>query len=55
MVAYKPFERPSIEQILKSEWMKEINEKNEEEIKEEENKEFNPQSPIPIKLYFKKY
>ena len=32
MVAYKPVERPSIEQILKSEWMKEINEKNEEEI-----------------------
>jgi serine/threonine protein kinase len=34
MVAYRVSERPSIKEILEDEWMKEINEKNEKEIKE---------------------
>ena len=32
MVAYNPFKRPTIEEILKDEWMEEINKKNEKEI-----------------------
>jgi serine/threonine protein kinase len=37
MVAYRVSERPSIKEILEDEWMKEINEKNEKEIKELES------------------
>ena len=34
MVSYKPVERPNLEQILNDEWMQEIENKNEKEIKD---------------------
>ena len=34
MVSYKPVERPTLEQILNDEWMQEIKNKNEKEIKD---------------------
>ena len=37
MVAYNPSERPTIEEILESDWMKELNEMNEEQLEELEN------------------
>ena len=37
MVAYKPYERPNIEEILSHEWMKEINDLNKEQYEELEN------------------
>ena len=37
IVAYEPRERPTIQQILEDEWMKEINDKSEKEIKELES------------------
>ena len=37
MIAYKPYERPNIEEILNHEWMKEINDLNKEQYEELEN------------------
>ena len=37
MVAYKPNNRPSIDEILKSPWMKEIRDLNDEQLAELEN------------------
>ena len=37
MVSYRPEKRPTIEEILNDEWMKEINVLNKEEFEELEN------------------
>ena len=37
MVNFSPKERPSIDEILKDDWLKEINELNEEQMKSLEN------------------
>ena len=41
MVSYNPLERPSLDEIMDSEWMKEIKNANEDYLKEIRNKMIN--------------